>query len=155
MVSEFTPTELVLNLVEAKPFMSALVSGTLSSLILGLDGTEAVAFGATVALGTSFGDAVMTAAGYQTKVQSYLGGSFGTYLDPVDFVAAGAGVTIMNLALGVRGQPLVIMGALAALGGGLAPKISAYVLGSSLNVVSSPVNTITQPHEGAGGTNAK
>ena len=157
MVSEFTPTELILNFVEAKPFMSALVAGSLSSIVLGLDGAEAVAFGASVALGTSFGDAIMTAAGYQTKVQSYLEGSFGSYLDPVDFVGGGLGCAIINLTLGMRGRPLAVTTALAALGAGIAPKLSAYVLGSGLNIVSSPIstNSVTQPHEGAGGTNAK
>jgi hypothetical protein len=163
MVSEFTPTELLLNLVEAKPVMAAAVAGSISALVLGFGASESVAFGASVALGTSLGDALLTAAGYQTKVQSYLGGSFGTYLDPVDFVGGAIGVTIINLSLGVRGQPLAVMAALSALGAGLAPKISNYVLSSSLNIVSSTtktthntsMNSVFSVHEGAGGSSLK
>ena len=124
------PTSVLLSLVEAKPVMAATVGGIASAVVLGLGGNEAIVFGGSVALGVSLGDAILTGAGYATDVRSYLQGGFSAYLDPLDFVGAGLGVLLINLALGIRGRPLAVMTGTAAVAGGIAPKASSYIFGS-------------------------
>jgi hypothetical protein len=121
-------TEILLSLVEAKPVMAGLVSGVASAVVLGLDANEAIMFAGTTALGVSLGDALLSGAGFATKIESYLDGGFATYFDPMDFVGAGTGVVLLNLVLGVRGQPLAVMGGVAAVAGGVAPKIASAIL---------------------------
>lgn len=118
------PTEILLSLVEAKPVMAGAVGGVAGALILGLSSSEAIMFAGTTALGISLGDAILTGAGYATEIRSYLDGGFATYFDPMDFIGGGAGVLLINLALGVRGRPLAVMTGVAAVAGGLAPKLS-------------------------------
>lgn len=129
-MSRDLPTAVLLSLVEAKPVMAATMGGITSAVVLGLGGNEAIVFGGSVALGVSLGDAILTGAGYATDVRSYLKGGFSTYLDPLDFVGAGLGVFLINLALGIRGRPLAVMTGTAAVAGGIAPKAASYIFGS-------------------------
>lgn len=127
---KFSSTAFAMALVEAKPLMAAAVAGAASVAIFGYGMQEAIAFGASAALGTSLGDAVLTGAGFETKIQSYLGDSFATFVDPVDFVGAGLGVAAINYSLGLTGSALGMSAAVAALAGGIAPKVSGYILSS-------------------------
>lgn len=121
-------TQILMSLVEAKPVMAGVMGGIGSSFVLQLPVSESIVFAGTCALGVSLGDALLTGAGYETKIESYLDGGFSTYFDPMDFVGAGLGVMLINLALGVRGRPLVVTSAIAAVAGGIAPKLSAKIL---------------------------
>ena len=140
--ADFSTTAFMMALVEAKPLMAAAVAGAASMGVFGYNMQEAIAFGASAALGTSLGDAVLTGAGFETKVQSYLGDSFATYVDPVDFVGAGLGVAAINFALGVTGQPLAMSAAVAAIAGGIAPKMAGYALSELADKKSAGGDTV-------------
>ncbi len=127
-MSGFSPTEFVMHLVEAKGVSAAVLAGVGGSFALGFGMREALQFGAVTALGVSLGDAVLTGAGVATKIQSYLPGAMQTYVDPMDFVGSAAGAAILNYSLGLQGRPLAVAVGVAAVAGGLAPKVAGYIV---------------------------
>lgn len=152
MANEFSPMFVIANLIEAKPVMAAAVAGLGSMVVMDMNSAEALAFGSSVALGTSLGDALLTGLGFQTKVQAYLGGTFSTYVDPMDFVGAAVGSTAINFAIGARGQPLLMIAALSAVAGGVAPKVSGYILSKMSVQDPTKLNDPTQTSSvGVGG----
>lgn len=131
-------TDVLLSLVEAKPVMAGALGGVGAALILGMTPGEGIVFAGTVAFGVSLGDALLSGMGYATEIRSYLKDDFAYYLDPLDFVGAGTGVLLVNLSLGVRGRSLAIMSGVAAVAGGLGPKVAASVMGEFLNDALTP-----------------
>lgn len=145
-------SSLIINLAEAKPAAAAAVAGISGALVLGMSGNEAIVWGATTALGVSLGDAVLTGAGYNTQVQTYFGKHFSSYVDPIDFVGGALGVGAINLALGVRGESLAVMVGLGAVAGGIAPKVSGWVLSKMLERDFQQTEKPTTGSQGAGGS---
>lgn len=121
-------SNVLITLVEAKPVMAAATAGLASTFLLGLSAQEAIVFGGTCALGVSLGDTLLTSTGFLSDTRTYLQGHFATFLDPLDFVGGAVGVLLINLAVGIRGRPLVVMTGVAAVSAGVAPKISSYLL---------------------------
>lgn len=145
-------SSLVINLAETKPASAAVVAGLAGAVILGMSANEAIVWGSTTALGVSLGDAVLTTAGYNTQVQTYFGKHFASYFDPVDFVGGALGVGAINLALGVRGESLALMVGLGAVAGGIAPKVSGWVLSKMLERDFQQTGKPTTGSAGAGGS---
>lgn len=132
-------TSFLITLVEAKPLMAAVVAGSVASFGLGFSTVESVAFASTAAFGVSLGDTLLTAAGVGSKVESYLAPA-AEYLDPMDFAGGAIGTMILNYALGRSGQNLAVLAGIGAVAGGVAPKISGFI------VSKLPANTASQKH---------
>lgn len=145
---------LVINLAETKPASAAIVAGVAGALVLGMSGNEAIVWGSTTALGVSLGDVVLTTAGYNTDVRTYFGKHFASYFDPVDFVGGALGVGAINLALGVRGESLAVMVGLGAVAGGVAPKLSGWILSKMLTRDFESTTPVTGS-SGPGGSSTK
>lgn len=120
----------IVTLVEAKPFFSAVVGGTVATFAMGLAIPEAIDFGCVVAAGTSMGDALLTISGVGSDITSYLPGQFATVLDPNDFLAGALGVGIVSWMAGMSGQELMIATGVGALSAGVAPKIAGQIISS-------------------------
>lgn len=117
------------SLVEAKGVMAAAVAGSVGALALGMASTEAIHFGATVALGASLGDAVLTGLGYQTSVASYMPTSISTYVDPLDFFGGALGTAALAMMMGARdSMDLLKLAGLGGLAAGVAPKLAGTIL---------------------------
>lgn len=133
--------QFLVHLVEAKPFFGAATAGAIAKLGLGMTTEETVAFASTVALGLSMGDALLTAAGVSSKIETYLDGIIGNttmYVDPNDFIGAAIGVGLVNYAVGVQGNSLMMLVGVGALAGGVAPKLSSFLL-SKLQPPTAPI----------------
>lgn len=126
--------DFIAQLVEAKPFFGALVAGVGGRYFLQMRNEEAIQFGATVALGVSLGDALLSASGVMTKLETYIPSDLGKDLnyivDPNDLLGGALGVTIVNFSLGMEGRPLLMAGAIGGVAGGVAPRLSTWILGA-------------------------
>lgn len=133
----------LITLVEAKPLMAAVVAGSVASFGLGFSTVESVAFASTAAFGVSLGDTLLTAAGVGSKVESYLAPA-AQFLDPMDFAGGAIGTMILNYALGRSGQNLAVLAAIGAVAGGVAPKVSGFIV-SKLPANSGEYDPATAP----------
>jgi hypothetical protein len=122
--SQMTTGEYIADLVGSEPVSTALVAGAGSVLVFGANSAEAVSFGAIAALSKGVGSYILTWAGSYVDLNTYFG-SYGTALDPNDFIGTALAFGVVQYAAsGASGPDLYKAMGVAGVAGVLAPKLA-------------------------------
>ena len=126
--STSSPSQWIVDVVEAKGIVVGALAGIGGVLALGFDGGDAVQFAAITALGVSFADAALTTVGIKTRIGTFVSG-YSSFVDPYDFATGAVGVGLIELYLGVNGRALYMTAGVAGAASLLAPKATGYLAG--------------------------
>ena len=117
-------SQFLIHMVEAKGVSTALISGVGAVFAFGLTPQQALQFAATTALGSSFGDALLTGLGVDSSIESYLNNA---YIDPMDAVGGAVGSFIFLYMEGAPTTQALQLSVLGGLAAALAPKLAGLL----------------------------
>ena len=112
-------------ILRTREFGTGVVAGLGAMFLLGMNGPDAVQFGAIASLGNSMGDAGAKFGNLRTNMAGYDYGS--TYIDLYDVATATGASALLFWYLGASGNQLLMSAGIAGVSAGVGPKIMTFV----------------------------